>query len=318
MKAVVVAFLDLLGFSELLRKNQDAAVTNLVYFNQALNAKFNDYEKMKNMNVEEQLKEFIDNSSIKSFKDVISVSDSLIITSNDSDEFVKNISHLLSQLYIESNESYRIPYNLDTLTEEDKKYTDIKKSDLNDEYMKNVPLLFRGGASIGTDVAIPNAVCIRDFNKNTGITISGRTYLDAVKLEKSGKGPHLFCNKDFAQSLKDKSCIRLYNVSLGIYEIVWSYWGCEVGEKHSEPTQNINSGLEKMLIPALNLYVYYRSHNPDFLIYYKELVEIVCRGILKYDLDHCGNENHSSQKIIKEFTKRKINISEICNFLDLN
>lgn len=307
---MVVAFLDLLGFSELLRKNQDAAVTNLVYFNQALNAKFNDYEKMKNMSTEKPLKEYIDNSSIKSFKDVISVSDSLIITSNNSDEFVKNISHLLSQLYIESNESYRTPYNEENV--------DSKKSNSNDEYMKNVPLLFRGGVSIGTDVVIPNAVCIRDFTKNIGITISGRTYLDAVKLEKSGKGPHLFCNKDFVQSLNDKSCIRLYNANLGIYEIVWSYLGCEVGEKHLEHTQNINSGLEKMLIPALNLYVYYRSHNPDFLIYYKELVEIVCRGILKYDLDHCKNENYSSQKIMKEFTKRKINISEIGNFLDLN
>lgn len=314
---MVVAFLDLLGFSELLRKNQDAAVTNLVYFNQALNAKFNDYEKMKNMSTEKSLKEYIDDSSIKSFKDVISVSDSLIITSNDSDEFVKNISHLLSQLYIESNESYRIPYNLDGL--KNKEYVDSKNLNSNDEYMKNVPLLFRGGVSIGTDVAIPNAVCIRDFNKNTGITISGRTYLDAVKLEKSGKGPHLFCNKDFAQSLKDKSCIRLYNVSLGIYEIVWSYWGCEVGNKDSEHMEkNVHSALKNMLVPALNLYVYYRSHNPDFLIYYKELVEIVCRGMLKYDLDHCGNENYSSQKIMEEFTEREISISEIGNFLDLN
>lgn len=307
---MVVAFLDLLGFSELLRKNQDAAVTNLVYFNQALNTKFHDYEKMKDMDTGKSLKEYIDDSSIKSFKDVISVSDSLIITSNDSDEFVKNISHLLSQLYIESNESYRTPYNEENV--------DSKKSNSNDEYMKNVPLLFRGGVSIGTDVAIPNAVCIRDFIKNIGITISGRTYLDAVKLEKSGKGPHLFCNKDFAQSLKDKSCIRLYNVSFGIYEIVWSYWGCETHGKHSEHMENVDFALENMLVPALNLYVYYRSHNPDFLIYYKELVEIVCRGILKYDLDHCGNENYSSQKIMEEFTKRKISISEIGNFLDLN
>ena len=307
---MVVAFLDLLGFSELLRKNQDAAVTNLVYFNQALNTKFHDYEKMKDMDTGKVLKEYIDNSSIKSFKDVISVSDSLIITSNDSDEFVKNISHLLSQLYIESNESYRTPYNEENV--------DSKKSNSNDEYMKNVPLLFRGGVSIGTDVVIPNAAYIRDFTKNIGITISGRTYLDAVKLEKSGKGPHLFCNKDFAQSLKDKSCIRLYNVSFGIYEIVWSYWGCETHGKYSKHKENVHSALENMLVPALNLYVYYRSHNPDFLIYYKELVEIVCRGILKYDLDHCGNENHSSQKIMEEFTKREISISEFGNFLDLN
>ena len=108
---------------------------------------------------------------------------------------------------------------------------------------------------------------------------------------------------------------------MDIYEIVWSYWGwgCEVGNKDSEHMEkNVHSALEKMLVPALNLYVYYRSHNPDFLIYYKELVEIVCRGMLKYDLDHCGNENYLSKKIMEEFTKKEISISEIGNFLDLN
>lgn len=287
---MVVAFLDLLGFSELLRKNQDAAVNKIVYISNTVCSDM--------------------------FNDFISISDSLIITSNGPDKFVRTISSLLSEWFTQSMNNYSFPYNLETVSQKEYLTEPILK--INSSYISDIPILFRGGVANGNDIIITNNIAIINEHISSIVNITGKTYLNAVELEKSGKGPHLFCNKDFEQSLKDKKCIRSYNKELGIYEIVWSYWGCEIPPGNPNHRENVKSALSNMLIPALNLYVYHRSYNPDFLIYYKELVEIVCRGILKYDLDHCGNENYSSQKIMEEFTKRKISISEIGNFLDLN
>jgi len=65
------------------------------------------------------------------------------------------------------------------------------------------------------------------------LNVTGKNYLTAVKLEQTGKGPQLFCNKDLVEFLcsdiKRYSYIRKMIKKVGkedIYEIVWPIMGC--------------------------------------------------------------------------------------------
>ena len=56
--------------------------------------------------------------------------------------------------------------------------------------------MFRGGLSVGDECYFfkGNSIQNRKFCYD-GYNVFGRTYLNAVRLENSGKGPRLFCDK---------------------------------------------------------------------------------------------------------------------------
>lgn len=73
-----------------------------------------------------------------------------------------------------------------------------------------------------------------------------------------------------------------------IYEIVWTIEGCEAtgccsSNKWSNVINRIN---DKMLPAAINLYKYYQK-DKGLEPQYKELLNLVCVGIVKYAKDEC-------------------------------
>ena len=154
--------------------------------------------------------------------------------------------------------------------------------------------------------------CINDSDfKISSRNVMGLTYLNAVKLESVGKGPRLFCDKSLVDAVDDEinKYIKLVDSEKEIYEIVWTIEGCEAtgccsSNKWSNVINRIN---DKMLPAAINLYKYYQK-DKGLEPQYKELLNLVCVGIVKYAKDECNRENEAIHYINQVFQEKHIQV----------
>lgn len=278
---MIVAFLDLLGFSYLLKTDQKVALNNLNHFNNDLLRRESDDQKMDESDGDSVAK-LRETSSISSFLYMISFSDSLVLGSDQPDLFVKQLSGYLADLYIEFSEPFINPFKDINEVHSLKDTTSLREgSRVEVKSDRAFPLLFRGGISYGKDVDFYQEYHIYEKTlKRNSLSVSGLTYLEAVELEKAGKGPRLFCNKEVVDKISDKAIIREVDAKKDIYEIIWTVQACEKLE-HSKGIAAVhNSIYGTLLLPALNLYKYYKDK--EVKDQYLELVKLVCRGSLIY------------------------------------
>lgn len=301
---MVVAFLDLLGFTHLIQTDLVTARDNLAIFNEMLRTKFVDEKchPVSTYSTSNGLREFVENTTITSFDYLISVSDSLIIGSHNPDLFVRQISNFIATVFIQYLEPFEEPFH------------DIKKVHSNMRgttelsfdgypqftYNRAFPLLFRGGISFGSDTHFNKEGSVWDGQYQlSSVNVSGLSYVKAVQLEKSEPGPRLFCDQAFVNQIQDvgiKKGIR--QLSEHLFEIIWTYFGCEATERSDNIDQNAFKRANRLFLPrAINLYNYFLiqcNGNPDdpskkVVKHYKELILLICRGIYKYVYDNGGN-----------------------------
>lgn len=302
---MIVSFLDLLGFSQLLRNKYDVAIQCLNHFNDIIYTKKVDEKHDSQNGSLEPSDEFFIISSLLKIQYMISISDSLIMGGKNEDcsYFVKQISYFLGQCYIRSTESMYSAY--------------LKKESGNDfenEQMTkpddSFPIFFRGGIDIGTEnnFFLENSISNQEL-KVTSLNVTGRTYLNAVILEAKSplKGPRLFCTKRVVESLDEetKKIVRKCGQCEGIgefYEIVWTVISCEVLQKSSDSDENIRRAINKTLLPAA-IYLYLcNEKNPDKIRkHYEEFVKLICMGILKYASLH---ESEKYDKFLREIQEK--------------
>lgn len=274
MSDMTVAFLDLLGFSDLLAKLPEVAWDNMRRFNAEIQQRIIDEDKIEPQN------------KVTSFEHLISFSDSLILGSTKLDEFVDQICDFLSSLYIESSEPFKAEfkkmYNVDSNKNVTAENGGVRKH-------KAYPILFRGGLSLGREVEFLDGFigCNGKFSR-MGRNVFGKTYLDAVKLESTGKGPRLFCNQSVVDNLKNKEVISIVDKESNIYEIVWTVAACDscntsYGRSISDPWENVQNCIyDKTLPVAINLLNHVKENYPQLTTHYEALLELVCKGIVRY------------------------------------
>lgn len=292
---MVIAFLDLLGFSWLVKNNIVTANDNLNTFNRIIREKIidNKTQPIEKCSEENGFREFVRNAALSSFDNMISISDSLVIGATDADLFVKQISGFIATTFFQSSESFRTPFT-DLEFVENKNIYDV---DSNYRYYPHMafPILFRGGISFGNDIIFHKVgqICQGQYSED-GLNVRGMSYVEAVKLEKSGKGPRLFCNKKFVDSLKNEKH-TIIPVEDDIYEIIWTYYACEAtGYRVGDKMHNVKDRIEdKLLIRAVNLYNYYYQHQDKSrrreeqeYKHYEEFILLICKGIIKYASDN--------------------------------
>lgn len=292
---MVIAFLDLLGFSWLVKNNIVTANDNLNTFNRIIQTKIidNRTHPVEEYSEENGLKEFARNTAISSFDNMISISDSLVIGAADADLFVRQICNFITTTFFQSSESFKKPFS-DLKYVENRNIYDI---DANYQHYPHMafPILFRGGISFGDDIIFHKVGQIwQGKYSEEGLNVRGLPYVEAVKLEKSGKGPRLFCNKKFVDSLENERHIVM-PVKDNIYEIIWTYYACEAtGCRVGDKMHNVKDRIEdKLLLRAVNLYNYYYQHqdenrSPEEQEYkhYEEFILLICKGIVKYASDN--------------------------------
>ena len=324
---MIVAFLDLLGFSNLLKNNTEAAVDNINSFNDMIKTKvidnkchsIEDYRKNHPNAVE--FHQFVEKTSVTAFEQMISFSDSLVLGGTDCNKFVKQLANFIATAYIEYSEPFREDFSDINKVTTNKNAEGCINGDIR--YHKAFPILFRGGLSVGDDVSFFDEYHIKNSELNlSSLNVMGLTYLNAVKLESFGKGSRLFCDKSVVDAVNDETrrLIKVVDEKKKIYEIVWTIEGCEAMTCYpSDKWHNVIHGInDKMLPSAINLYQYYK--NDEVLEpQYKELLNLVCVGIVKYARDECNRAAEAIDYINQVFEKKRIKLidsSVLKNFLN--
>ncbi|AKL96177.1 hypothetical protein CACET_c27320 [Clostridium aceticum] len=308
---MVISFLDLLGFSWLVEYDLEAAYDNLDLFNRIIKTKIIDDKCHPKDSYPADMHEFAENTSVTSFSNMISISDSLIIGSENANIFMKQLCNFVSSAFIESNRYFRKPFN--NIKEVKDKYEFIGDTS-RERKSCAFPLLFRGGISIGKLGEIifsPELQIINNVAKENGLNVCGIPYLEAIRLEKSGKGPRLFCSQTFVQALdtENKKAIKYVEIIKGkkVYEIVWTYYAFEAMENSSNKMCNIRRCLDQTILPpAINLYNYFKNDEINNL-HYIELVKLIFIGAIMY-----YNDNISSDFQIIEILNTKICDYKLC------
>lgn len=309
---MIVAFLDLLGFSALLETDVEVALDNMNSFNNALRTKVIDNKNHPISEYDSEIQAFAEKSSVTSFEQMISFSDSLILGGSNVDLFVSQLANFVASAYI----TYAKPFR--------EKFADIKQVTTdqivtatgNGSFRKHraFPVLFRGGISSGDNVGFFDEYHIKDSSMEfKSRNVTGLTYLNAVRLEHSGKGPRLFCDQSVVDTLSSKKMIKEVDKERGIFEIVWSIEGCETLVCSSNKWDNvIRSITETMLPPAVNLYLYYRMNN-SLKEQYGELLKLVCCGIVKYAENECSRGKDAMTLINKKLEEIPLLDSSVFN-----
>lgn len=182
------------------------------------------------------------------------------------------------------------------------------------QYHKAFPLLFRGGISVGEKIDFFYENHIKDNKlERSSLNVIGLTYLKAVEFESFGKGPRLFCDKSVVDVVNEKTkrILKEVDKDKGIYEIVWTIEGCEVrGCSNDDKWENVIDRInDKMLPSAINLYQYYRK-NKNLEVHYKELLKLVCKGIVKYAADECKNCVEKAIRLINQKLSERLSIDK--------
>lgn len=302
--SMVVAFLDLLGFSSLIKRDSVAARDQLDMFHNILRTRFFDEKThpIEEHSDEHGLRQFAENNAVTSFSHLISFSDSLVIGSEQPDLFVRQISNFVYTAFMSCAEDFNEPIiNMDTLKSKSR-MTVALNNEYEATYIQHgtAPLLFRGGITAGTEVFFNREGRIWNGELSyQAVNVSGLDYIRAYKLEATGAGPRLFCDKKFLNELTDDTKKAVRYVKDDIYEIVWTYFGCEAGSKSSNPVENaMNQINRRILPPALHLYDYYSKADNEsgqssdrVKAHYQAFVELICCGIYKYIHDNGCEKN---------------------------
>lgn len=302
---MIVGFLDLLGFSQLLDLSAEMANDTIASFRNMIKTRVIDNkmhpieEYKEDYPNDKALHKFVEKSAVTSFDYLIIFSDSLILGSNSVELFVEQLCNFVSSLYIDYSEPFRNQFE-DIFNVYSNKVASYENGELR--IHKTFPILFRGGLSVGKECWFFKEYSIQDGKFcNDGYNVFGKTYLNAVRLECSGKGPRLFCDESVVDIIKNKRIIRMVNEEKNIFEIVWTIEGCEAtGSCSSDLWKNVLDRIySKLLPPAINFVKFYSSDQKyiDVLLHYEELLKLVCRGIIKYAKDECKRGEEALKKI---------------------
>jgi hypothetical protein len=280
-----VAFLDLLAFSNHVRENTQDAFLAFTTYRTILETKItDDLVHPPSTYSNEILQDLATRNSVNSFKYFLPFSDSVFISSDDPNLFLKQLGSFVLHCFTFTSRQYQNPPDPSNPTKVIHKFKD------NTIIEENwYPTLFRGGIALGE--AIPIELMGIVNNKPQKIAnLAGKAVVRAVGLESKIKGPRIVFEKDFYEQLDEKTKIYVLETEVkGLYELLWTAFKYIPSNGASE----INSCYE-LFLPALNLWKAY-NHTP-FSEHYFKFVELVVTGTIKVFEAH-GHKDIAVNKI---------------------
>ncbi len=227
----IVAFLDLMGFKNLLNKDKNQANELLKKYNEILSKEYKnstgsykagERSTANGVPMSQEAVELINSNTISTFKAFIPFSDSLIILADEKDAslFVKQLSKFISHVYKQVMH-------------------ELRKSN-----SQILPLFYRGGLAIG-DAKVLYGVAFDIWNKNIATNggtfcnayVGGPAYVEAYGLEEEGIGPSLICSQELATLLSQKlgeEAVVITDVEIKdaskakeVKQILWPFYACE-------------------------------------------------------------------------------------------
>lgn len=301
----IVAYIDLLAFSNHLRENTRDALMAMNNYNTILSTKIWDEITNPVSSYSKELQELAKKHSIDSFNFFLPFSDSVFLMSNDCSSFIKQLGSFVLQSFTLTAHFYENP--IDPSNPEKgyiNNYSINKKSELvvNQGECNYYPALFRGGLAYGEAFPI-ELFSVIDKNPSKAKVITGKAVVDAVRLESRVKGPRLVFCQDVFDRLNDdaRDYCRLIPENEKLYEILWPALEYIKQKESFQCEQEIHK-MPELLNPAYNLWKAY-NHTP-FSAHYFNFIELIIASTIKFFEKKCQ---------LKEFA-----INEIQAWIDRN
>jgi hypothetical protein len=320
---MLIAYLDILGFSRLIK--QDMAKVNdvLCIVQDRMKTAFMDdklhpQEEFEKHNPKESWA-LSERSRFSTFDYFISASDSIVIISkNDTPLFMRNLSYFMATVFMLSAKSFQKNF-LDMECVDSERFIDYDGIDFHPH--KAEPILFRGGIAQGEreNICISEIRNIIDKKLERAWNISGETFLKAVKAESRGKGPRLFCDKSITEWVNKlpthetedlrKILRRVGEGDEESCELVWTIDACEsnFGSTRGTSISNLEDNAtrairDNLFPPAKNLCEAARKlYDEEVFIHYKEFMYLTVNGILQYSKkNNLTNIKEVEKNLLKE------------------
>ena len=289
-KEQAVAFLDLLAFSNHIRENIQDALLAFNTYRTILETKItDDLTHPPSSYSNSILQDIATRNSVSSFNYFLPFSDSVFISSDDPNLFLKQLGTFVLHCFIFTSKQYQNPEDPSNPTKVVHKFKD--NTILEENWY---PTLFRGGIALGEAIPIELMGIVK--NKPQKISnLAGKAVIRAVGLESKIKGPRIVFEKDFFDKLDEDTKVYTEETEVkGLYELLWTGFKYIVSNGQNE----INN-FDELFLPAVNLWRAY-NHSP-FSQHYFKFVELAVTGTLKV-FDANGHRNVAINKV-KEMIK---------------
>lgn len=276
----VVAYLDLLGFSNTVLRNTEEALSMLQSYNSILHLGIVESKLHPSSGYIPELQGLAKRNSTEAFNDFLPFSDSIFITSDNCSDFLLQLGAFLFKSFHFTAHFYAHPDNkMDPLEASGFEVVDDGKEGVTVEKKpcRKPPALFRGGVAFGEVNPIKPTALI-DGNRTEVYTLLGEAVVKAVGMEKTVKGPRIVFGQDVYEQIDEKT--QLYTRSLpedsGLYELLWPGMGFIL----ENPMENEFVRFIETFIPAYNIWKYYRN-DKVVCVHYERFLELIVSSALK-------------------------------------
>lgn len=258
----VFAYIDVLGFSNAVRKEVSDAVSILAQIDTVLQIKYGDGVMRKerestNCIIDPIVNKLTFNNEITAFDYFYCISDSMFLVGKDVNQFIKQLANFVLACYTWS---------------------------VTPEPGVQQMLLFRGGISYG-DLRFVELICGSQNKVKPNTSVCGEPVVNAVEYEKKFglKGPRLILDSDVYEKLDAdirRNYISKLNLDINItegkeyYEILWPAFNF-IPENFGKVNEIEN--MDELLSIAYSHYATYKS-NSTIMEHYNSLIDLTLRS----------------------------------------
>lgn len=303
----IVAYIDLLAFSNHLRENTSDALMAMSNYNAIISTKLRDELTNPVSSYPKELQLLAKNHSVDSFDYFLPFSDSVFLMSNDCSAFIKQLGSFVLQSFTFTSHFYSNPIDP---TKPEKNNIINYSIDANGQLVVKedtcnyYPALFRGGLAYGESFPI-ELLSVVDHTHSKSKVITGKAVVDAVHLESKVKGPRLVFNKDVFDQLNEEAQVycRELPEEKKLYEILWP---ALIFIKQNEACLNKQEfgKMNDLLLPAYNLWKAY--NHTLYSAHYFNFIELIIASTIQWFDKECELKNFAVEKITEWMSKNEL------------
>lgn len=311
----IVAYIDLLAFSNHLRENTNDALMAMMNYSTIMSTKIkDDINNPVVSSYPKELQELVAKNSLDSISYFIPFSDSIFLMSGDCNRFIKQLGDFVLKSFTFTADFYRDP--IDSSHPEKGKIINFKIDDkgnfvTEDGICNYYPVIFRGGLAYGESIPVELFSNIANQPSKSTI-ITGKAVVDAVKLESSVKGPRLVFEQNVYDLLDTDTKIycRQTPEKNNLYEILWPAL-LYIKQNESSLNQQEFSKISELLLPAYNLWKAY--NHTLYASQYFNFIELIIASTIQF----FDQSLRLKSFVVDALSKNRI-IKELSGKIDLN
>lgn len=286
----VIVFLDVLGFSQYVKQNNQDAMEILNSIQRVIEANKANERKARQYH-DETVKKLVTRHSLSSFQSLVSISDSIFVTGENANKLLDQVATFLCCCF-------------------QWQFSEHKNS--------GIPCIFRGGIAVGEIFQYPSKDLIRcnrgleTFEKNN---FCGNAVVTAVRLEEQGKGqgPNLFLDDTFIRELDDKHKKLIAKIIINGKSTCYFLWPAYFVFEDN----NFDNKLKNIEL-FLNMVLYYYKKYKDSKVnnIYLEFLKLSLQAfhiVLLNDKNY--TEEKWKEKLQDIFQKHNVNIEFLLRFI---